>query len=516
MQSTHKNNIKDFARKGIINGINICKEAVCGTIGGAGRNVIIRQQDYPYYISTKDAFSIIQSIKCEDPLERQAVDMMRDATDSMNKIAKDGRTAMCLITDAILQETEKQGADPIQVEKEINELLPTIEAEIDKQTKQITVEEVENVARTASNSEHIGKLIGDIYKKQGRECIINHIENSGTTESYVIYHDGVRFKDTCLVSESFVHDEEAIKDKRAEKRAVYEKPLILVTKRKITKESEIDPILQVAKQKERDLVIFTDDMDSKIVTLLVDLHKSKKMNICLIRPPIVWKDYIFEDFAKCVGATIVEDATGITYKNLGLSHLGTCDKIVVDEECILTGTQDLTEHITRLKQRGDDDSLRRVAWLNTKTATIRLGATNEGELSNLRLACQDAVYSSQAALQYGIVAGGGIALFVVAGGLQNDVLKKALISPFMQIINNANMKNGSFTGDFGYNTKTGKWGVNMFREGIVDSSLVVKNSVRNAIKIASIVLRTDKLIDIPKKSMEEMQLEILSKQRNPF
>lgn len=505
MQST-KNNIYNFARKGLTNGVNICKEAVACTIGGAGRNVLIRQEFYPYYISTKDAFSIIQAIKCEYPLEKQAVDIMRDATDSMNKIAKDGRTAMCLMTDAILQGVDKQGADPLKVEKEINELLPLIEKEIDIQTRQIDVEEVENVARTASNNEQIGKIIGEIYKKQGKECVINHIESSGTTETYVLYHEGVRFKDTSLVSESFVHDDEAKKDKRAEKRAIYEKPLILVTKRKITKESEIDPILQKAKALEKDLVIFTDDMDSKIITLLVDLHKSGGMNICLIKPPIIWKDCIFEDFAKCVGATIVEDSTGVDFKNLGLSHLGTCDKIVVDEECILTGIKDLTEHINTLKAKGDDDSLRRVAWLNTKTATIRLGATNEGELSNLRLAAQDAVYSAQAALQHGIVMGGGLCLWRIANDQKSPIFKSILSTvlqtPLQQIAKNAIMEDVQF--------------IQQIPKNIVDSALVIKNSVRNAIKIASIILKTDKLIDLPKPTLEELQMQLLSKQQRPF
>jgi len=163
------NNVHNFARTGLANGVNICKEATCGTLGGAGLPVVIRQEFYPYYIQTKDAFSIIQAIKCEDALEKQAVDMLRDATDSMNKIAKDGRTAMCLMTDAILQETSHQGLSPVVVEKEINELLPKVDELIDAQTKNVDVKDIEGVARTASNSPRLGKLIGDIYKKQGKD-----------------------------------------------------------------------------------------------------------------------------------------------------------------------------------------------------------------------------------------------------------------------------------------------------------------------------------------------------------
>lgn len=516
----YNNNIYHNARLGLINGINICKEAVASTIGGAGKNVIIRQEFYPYYISTKDAFSIIQAIKCENPLEKQAVDMMKDATDSMNKIAKDGRTAMCILTDAILQETEKQGVDPIQVEQEINELLPIIENEIDKQTKQITVDEVESVARTASNSDRIAKIIGNIYKKQGKDCIINHIESSGTFEDYVVYHDGVRFQDTGFLSESFVHDEEAKKDGRIEKRAVYENPVILVTKRKIEKIEDIDPFISKMKQSgKNDLIVFTDDMDSRVATDLVNTHKAGIVNICIIKAPILWKQFVFEDFAKCVGATIVEDATGVTFKNLTLNHLGTCGKIAIDkEECVLTGIQDISEHLKELKQKGDEDSLRRIWWLTAKTATIRLGATNEGELSNLRLAAQDAIFSSEAALKYGIVAGGGVALMHIANILENNILKNVLKAPIKQIKANCDNKEEIWDfkdGNIGFDSKNKKM-VDMFEAGIVDSSLVVKNSIRNAIKIASIILKTDKLIDIPKKSAEDIQIELLKNNNRPF
>lgn len=532
------NNILDNARIGLSKGVHTCADAVRGTIGGAGKNVIIRKDLYPYYISTKDAFSIIQATHCEDPLEKQAVDMMRDATDSMNKIAKDGRTAMCILTDAILQETEKQQADPMQVEKEINELLPFIEKSIDEQTRQVDVKDIEAVARTASNSDRIAKIIGEVYQTQGKDCIINHIESSGTLKDYVLYHDGVRFQGTGFLTDSFVHDEEAKKDKRSEKRAVYENPMILVTKRKITKESDIDPYLLMFKRltqgvndklfKElfpkgdpNTLIIFTDDMGETVATELVKLHKSGTMNICIVKAPVLWKEYVFEDFAKCVGATIVEDATGVDFKNLALSHLGTCDKIVIDkEETIINGTADLTEHLQNLKEKGDDDSMRRVWWLTTKTATIRLGATNEGELSNLRLACTDAVFSCQAALQSGVCAGAGVCLFNVAQHTLTPLLQAVLRAPLLQILKNGGIDLSKRTefeiGDeLGYDTKNNK-PVNVFEAGIVDSALVVKNSIRNSIGIASIILKTDKLIDLPHKSFEDKQLELLSSKRSPF
>lgn len=519
---SYGNNIHNFARAGLSNGMNICKDATCGTIGAAGKNVIIRQEFYPYYISTKDAFSIIQSIKCNDPLEKQAVDMLRDATDSMNKIAKDGRTAMCLINDAILQTSAHLGANPIAIEKAINDLIPEIDKLIDDQTRECTVDMVEAVARTASNSDRIAKILGSVYKTQGKDCIVNYIEASGTLEDYVIFHDGVRFQGTGFLSDSFVHDPQAKKDKRTEKRAVYENPTILVTKNKIQVDADIAPLIDsLFAQGKKDLIIFTNDMDSSVATNLVNTHKAGQMNICIIKAPTLWPELVFEDFAKCVGATIVEDATGIRLgADLPLAALGTCAKIVIDkDETIINGGADISDHIAELKKAGDDNSLRRVWWLSAKTATIRLGATNEGELSNLRLAAQDAVFSSQAALQSGIVPGGGVALLNVSGMIKDPVLKKAFEAPARQIRKNAGLEEINYLYGpkdvMGLNALTLK-DVDMFKAGIVDSALVVKNSVRNAIKIASIVLKTDKLIDIPEKTMQELQLEILGKQRGPF
>ncbi len=513
-------NIHGDAFKGIASGIKMARKAVEGTIGGKGTNAIIKQEFYPYYIQTKDAFSIIQSIKAKHPVEKLAIDMMKDATDSMNKRSKDGRTGMCILTDEILDAAAKSGKNYTVFEEEINALFPTIEKLIDDQTRPIDVDQVEAVATTASDSPRLGKLISEIYKKQGKDCIINHIEASGTFEDQVTYTEGVKFMDTGFLSPSLVHDEEAKKANRSEKRAVYFNPTVLVTKRKITTEADILPLIQsLIAQSKKDLIIFADDMDSNVATTLINTHKAGVMNICIIKAPVLWKEYVFEDFAKVTGATIVEDGTGVTFKNLEFGHLGTCGKIVIDkEETIITGIADITEHLHDLRNSDNRDAQLRLWWLNNKTATIKLGATNEGELSLLRLKCEDAVHSAQLALQGGVVAGGGIALQNAATSLKDPYMCHIFRAPFLQILKNAGLgeeMQTQFSSGMGINVKTGEI-VNMFEAGIVDSALVVKNQVRNAIGIASRALTTNVFIDIPEKTMQEMQLEILGKQRSPF
>lgn len=530
MQS-HKTNVIENAKFGIANGIHLCRLAVEGTLGGRGTNVIIKQEFYPYYLQTKDAFSIIQAIKCEDPLESLAVDMMKDATDSMNKRSKDGRTTMCILADEILQGIQNSPDKDTDWEKELTNLVPFIEQQIDVQTKLITLDEVEAVARTASDSERLGKLIASIYKKMGKEVIINHIESSGTFDDEVEFTEGVHFTNTGFIAPAFVHDELAVKEGRREMKTIYEKPTILVTKNKISNENDIAPLIEkLLALGRKDLIIFTDDMDSDVIRKLINTHKAKLMNICVIKAPVVFKNYVFEDFAKATGATIVEDATGLTFKNLTLEHLGTCARIEIDkEEVILNPTVDLSEHIADLKKEGSDDSLRRVFWLTSKTAKIKLGAVNEGELSLMRLKCLDAIHSSQLALQYGIVAGGGISMFHVSSYLPKDnsgkLFKEILKAPFRQINKNAGIDINSIvlhSGDRlsispnrGIDVKTSKV-VDMFEAGIVDSALVQKNAVKNAIAIACRALTTNTFIDLPKRTTEDLQMEILGRQRQPF
>lgn len=527
----HNTNILTNAAHGVTNGVNICRKSVEGTLGGRGRNAILKQEFYPYYLQTKDAYSIIQAIKCEDPLESLAVDMMKDATDSMNKRSKDGRTTMCILTDEILQGIQNSpDKNTTDWEKEFTMLFPFIEQKIDEQTRQITVDEVEAVARTASDSERLGKLIGNVYKKMGKEVIINHIESSGTFEDEVEFTEGVHFTNTGFVAPAFVHDELAVKEGRREVKAIYENPTILVTKNKISNENDIAPLLdKLMKLGKKDLIIFTDDMDSTVVRKLINTHKAKVLNICVIKAPIIFKNFVFEDFAKATGSTIVEDATGVSFKNLTLEHLGTCHRIEIDkEEVVLNPSIDLTEHIADLRAKGDDDSLRRIFWLTTKTAKIKLGAVNEGELSLLRLKAQDAIHSSQLALEYGVVVGGGKCLLNVAKELVGDskgsiVLITALLAPLNQIAANSGKigftedekKQLNSSLDVGFNAKTGQI-EDLVTSGIIDSSLVQKNALKNAIAIALRVITTNTFIDLPKRTQEDLQLEILGRSRQSF
>lgn len=509
--SSYKTNIHQNALIGIANGVSICADAVRGTMGAKGRNVFIEQEFYPFHVITNDGATIIDNIVLSDPLEKRGHALIKEATDRSNKNAGDGSTTTVVLLDAILKEAIKVGASGLEIKRSLDECLPLIEKNIDENKKTITSEEVEAVATISGEDKALGKTLAEIYKFIGRDGII-HLEPSGTYQTTYSLIEGVRFYDTGFLSPFMAHDGEAAKAGKKETKAVYESPTILVTKRKIQTLNDINPLIEeLLSSGKKDLVIFTDDMDSTVASTLVDAHRSGMMNILIIKAPILWKGFVFEDFARCVGATIVEDASGLNFKNLPLSALGTCGKIIVDkDETVVIGISDISDHIEALKAVGDNDSLLRLSWLTTKTAILKLGANSESELSYFRLKAEDAINASRLALQDGIVAGGGVALLNAGHALPDSIggtiLKHALQSPFRQIVLNAggNTPEG-FDGIifpqgkyYGIDANTGK-PVDMFEAGIVDAAKVTKNAVRNAIGVASTILTGSVALSIPPK-----------------
>lgn len=500
-------NVIEDAVPGIMRGIKLAVDLIAPTYGGNGTNVIIESNMRPFHIVANDAQTIIQPLKIKSPAEKRGLAIVQALIERADKLQGDSRKTTLLILYAILEEGYKSALHKKQLKKDLDSLIPFIESEIDKQTVKISVENVKGVATTASESEETGNLLQEIYLKIGASGILN-IEGSKTYETSYKMTDGVRFEMTGMLSPEMVHDDEAIKDKLKETKAVYEKPLILVTKKKITSDEDINPLLvEMRNTDKRDLVIFTNDMDSNVASMLVSLHKSKAFNIVIIKAPTIFQNYVFEDFAKCTGSTVVEDSSGVSFKSLQLKHLGTCDKIEVDsEDTILTGIQDITEHMDYLRTKGDDDSLYRLAYLSTKSAVLKLGSNSQTDLSYKRLKANDANRSTYLALQYGVVKGGGVTLWDIANLLPDTeagkVLCKALRAPLEQAKANYGLDINSYT--------------SLITEDIVDSAMVIKRAVRNAIGEASTILTTPSLIFTPELTADEMQFQIAMKQQNPF
>lgn len=506
------------ATGGMMNGVSYAVDLIRPTFGGAGSNVVVETKIKPRHGIYNDAWSIVKDLKIEGHAERIGLDFVKELCERADKLSGDSRKTTLILLEEILKAGYEADINKLQLKRDLDALIPIIEAEIDLQTKQITVDEVEAVATTASENEATGKLLQEIYQKIGKNGII-HPQGSGTYETSYKFIDGVRFDGTGMLAPSMVHDEQAKKDKVKETKAIYENPSILVTKKKIMSMEDIDNVIKNLNGLEkRVLVIFTDDMDSNVASSLINIHKAggyndifgsfHSMNILIIKAPVLWKDYVFEDFAKCVGATIVEDSTGINFKNLDLKHLGICAKIIVDEdETLLIGTRDITEHVDSLKAKGDNDSKLRLSWLVNKTAILKLGANSETDLSYKRLKTHDAIRSSELALKYGIVSGAGWSMYIASDKLPNtiagNIMKQVLKAPMRQIRENMGLSKDGFDGTW-------------FGDKVVDSSVVIKSAIRNALGIVSTILTASALVHLVEPTPQEIAYAVATNNNQAF
>lgn len=488
----------------LVEGIRKATAIVAPTMGPKGTNVEIESKLYPFHAITNDGATIIKAIRLSDPVESIGLSHLQEAADRSNNNSGDGSTTTAVLLNSILEEGIKSGINTLEIKQSLDDCLPVIEKSIAEQTRQISVSDIPAVARIAGENEQLAATLGEIYETIGKDGII-HLEGSGTYESSFGLIEGVRFIDTGYLSPYMANEG---------KKAVYKNPSILVTKNKIGHINDINPLLgALESQGKKDLVIFTDDMDSGVARILIEAHSKGVLNVLVIKAPVLWKAYVFEDFAKCVGATIIEDSSGTKLgRELQMGWLGSCETLICDkEETTLIGIKDISEHIKDLETEGSTDSKLRLSWLTTKTAILKLGAKSETELTYLRLKAEDAIFSSRAALKYGIVPGGGVTLLnavrLLPETIGGNILNVALQSPIRQIMFNAGSEYVNYQGlsdTWGYDASDGAY-KDMFDAGIVDASSVVLGAVRNALGIASTLLTTSSVVTLPPPSQEELR-----------
>jgi len=469
----------------VIAGIKLAVDEIRPTYGPFGLNTIIKTTEYPFNKISNDAYTIIHAIDTDVDGEEMGLNLFKELMDRQNSIGGDGRKTTAIIGDKLLDLSFASPIPKIQLKKYLDGCIDTLDKEIDNLTKEMTVDDVYSVAKVSSESDEIAHLLEEVYKLTGKDGVIE-VEASNTPESSYKFIEGNRFMDLGFITSDLVHDDEAKKEGKIENRAVYEKPFILVTKQKIDKPKQITPILDhMLKTGNNNLVILATDIDSKMIGSLIATHKGvdNTFNILILRPPILWKDGIIQDFAKCTGSTIIDPLLGTTLEKLDSLWLGTCDKIITNkEETILLGISNIEEHIADLKAQGDNESLLRVSWLSNKTVILKIGGNSEQDIYYKRMKCQDAINSCRSALNYGVVEGGGITLKKVAETLPeaNFGLREALMEPFKQLEINAGGNEVDLT-------------------NIYDSAFVVKQAVRNDIGLASTVLTTGGALTLMKK-----------------
>lgn len=506
------------AQARIINGIRKCSVAVGGTMGTAGHNALIEAIENPGHLTTNDGATILNAIHFEDPLEEMGRKVVLEAVSRANKASGDGSSTTTVLIAALLEEGLKylDKASPMAIKKSLEEAAVLVADNIAKQTRKIVKDGtidltlLKQVASISAEDEQIGQTIADIYKEIGVGGIIQW-DVSKTFDDHYTIGKGITIEGAGFTSPYFADMNEATGQFTNQLR--WKKPTILLVKQKITTAGDFEELFKSLNDNGfKEVVIFCDEYEPTIIQQLVQTRIMRGFKAALVKMPVLWKDWWYEDLAAATGASIV-DGVGLTFKTIRSEHLGTCDNIVVDKEnTYIDGIKDISERIKTLETDGTDDGKLRASRLNTKTARYFVGAKSDSALSYRRLKVEDALNSAYYAIKDGIVIGGGVALRNASDSLPEDsvgseILAAALLRPEAQIAENAGNK--PYIGEdllTGLDSRTGTY-VNMFDAGVIDSASVVLNAVQNAVSVAATILTCKAVIQLPRQSFTDTLIE---------
>jgi chaperonin GroEL len=472
------------AQEKFVKGVEKALEILKGSYGPAGSNVTIRRDMRPGYESTNDGKKILEGIKLADPYEQIGFNTVKEVAEICDREGRDGRKTGAILYAASIIEGYKSKENPMDLKRSLEECIPLVIESIIAQSKGISVDEVDKIATIASESPKLGALFKEIYQKIGSDGTIE-LENSGLSENTYDITDGVK-----LLNCKFMYP--YMCTNREEKIAEYFNPKILISKQKVINMGQINNIIKGLVQKGiYNMVLFCDDIELIVNQVLAQLSEEGKpahefglpgneiiqFRTLVIKAPILWKDWIFEDFAKISGATIIDPGSGVPLKSVKLEHLGTCDKITTDKEkTVIRHSNDIESYVESILNDGNDDSKIRASRLKSKTAILKLGADSESQLSHLRGKALDARNSSFQAMESGIVSGGGVALLKSIESLPDTIggkiLKKVFSYPHMIIAANMGL------------LKTPRVPF-VFGDDVIDSTAVLINSTKTAISVAA-------------------------------
>ena len=508
------------ARAAMLRGVDKLADTVKVTLGPKGRNVVL-EKSYGSPLITNDGVTIAKEIELEDHFENMGAKLVSEVASKTNDIAGDGTTTATVLTQAIVREGLENvtaGANPLGIRRGIElatkaavEELHNISTVVDSK------EAIAQVAAVSSGSEKVGHLIADAMEKVGNDGVIT-IEESKGIETELDVVEGMQF-DRGYLSQYMVTDNDKME-------AVLENPYILITDKKISNIQDILPLLEQILQQSRPLLIIADDVDGEALPTLV-LNKIRgTFNVVAVKAPGFGdrRKAMLEDIAILTGGTVITDDLGLELKDATIENLGNASKVVVDKDntTIVEGTGDKTaiearvqlikNQIAETTSDFDREKLQeRLAKLAGGVAVVKVGAATETELKELKLRIEDALNATRAAVEEGMVSGGGTALVnvinkVSAVEAQGDVatgvkiVVRALEEPIRQIAENAGYE-GSVIVDklknvelgTGFNAATGEW-VNMVEAGIVDPTKVTRSALQNAASVSALLLTTEAVV----------------------
>ncbi|VMD54661.1 chaperone GroEL [Streptococcus pneumoniae] len=508
------------ARSAMVRGVDILADTVKVTLGPKGRNVVL-EKSFGSPLITNDGVTIAKEIELEDHFENMGAKLVSEVASKTNDIAGDGTTTATVLTQAIVREGIKNvtaGANPIGIRRGIETAVAAaVEALKNNAIPVANKEAIAQVAAVSSRSEKVGEYISEAMEKVGKDGVIT-IEESRGMETELEVVEGMQF-DRAYLSQYMVTDSEKMV-------ADLENPYILITDKKISNIQEILPLLESILQSNRPLLIIADDVDGEALPTLV-LNKIRgTFNVVAVKAPGFGdrRKAMLEDIAILTGGTVITEDLGLELKDATIEALGQAARVTVDKDSTVivegAGNPEAISHrvaviksqIETTTSEFDREKLQeRLAKLSGGVAVIKVGAATETELKEMKLRIEDALNATRAAVEEGIVAGGGTALANVIPAVATleltgdeatgrNIVLRALEEPVRQIAHNAGFE-GSIVIDrlknaelgIGFNAATGEW-VNMIDQGIIDPVKVSRSALQNAASVASLILTTEAVV----------------------
>ncbi len=524
----------DFdARSTLKRGVDQLANAVKVTLGPKGRNVIIDKKFGPPTI-TKDGVTVAKEIELEDAIENMGANMVREVASKTSDVAGDGTTTATVLAQSIYSEGLKNvtaGANPMDLKRGIDIAVAAITAELKTISRDVEgKKEIAQVgAISANNDKTIGDLIAEAMEKVGKDGVITVEEAKGTETSMEVV-EGMQF-DRGYLSPYFVTDADTME-------SVLENPFILIHEKKISAIKDLLPILEKVSQSGRSLLIISEDLEGEALATLVVNKLRGTLRICAVKAPGFGdrRKSMLEDIAVLTGGTVISEEKGFKLDNATLNYLGSAKKIVVDKDntTIVEGAgtnEDIKKRINEIKVQVekttsdyDREKLQeRLAKLSGGVAVLKIGASTEVEMKEKKARVEDALHATRAAVEEGIVPGGGVAYLRAIHALDgltvenNDqkvginIIRRAIEEPIRQIVSNAGLeasvvvnkvKEGK--GAFGFNAFNDKY-EDLFEAGVIDPTKVTRVALENAASIAGLLLTTEcAIVDKPSKDSPSM------------
>ncbi len=520
----------DDSRQAILRGVNRLADAVKVTLGPKGRNVVLDKK-FGSPLITKDGVTVAKEIDLKEPLENMGAQMVREVASKTSDVAGDGTTTATVLAQAIYREGSKNvtaGGNPMEIKRGIEKAVAVVTEELKKLSKPVKGKMIAQVGTiSANNDETIGTIIAQAMEKVGKDGVIT-VEEAKSMETSLEVVEGMQF-DRGYLSPYFVTDPDRME-------AVIENALILIHEKKVSNMKDLLPLLEQVAKLGKPLLIIAEDVEGEALATLVVNQLRGTLNVAAVKAPGYGdrRKAMLEDIAILTGGKAITEDLGIKLENIKLDDLGRAKKVTIDKDntTIVEGagkTKDIEGRVKQIRTQIDETTSdydreklqERLAKLVGGVAVIKVGAATETEMKEKKARVEDAMHATKAAVEEGIVPGGGVALLRSVAAVEKikaegdeaigvNIIRRALEEPLRMIAANAGLegavvvaKVGEMKADEGFNAQTETY-ENLVEAGVIDPTKVVRSALQNASSIASLLLTTEALVsEIPEEKDEK-------------